>query len=116
MKSARVISTFCLLSFSAVNFFSGYNVNLYGGATYSDRTNNEYISCREFVPVLKNKLVINTNVILVTYGGDVFTSIIDQQKVYKNINDKPPKYRCASSTPKTRNIRLTKFNKKLPTK
>lgn len=55
------------------------NSNLYGGATYVARTNNEYIPCGEYVSIDKH---INTNFIT-TYGGDVFTQVVDMMKTVK---------------------------------
>lgn len=60
-----------------------WNINLYGGFTYSNRTLNEYIACSEYVPVTDNRLPINTNISLVTMGGDVYSGIYDHQKTIK---------------------------------
>ena len=60
------------------------NSSQYGGATYSSRSNNEYISCGEYVPVTQNGLPINTpSLTFKTFGGDIFTSIYDMQKTYQ---------------------------------
>lgn len=70
-----------------------YNASLYGGFGYTERTNNTYISCSEYVPVVHNKLNVNLNVSSLTvYGGDTYTSIYDHQKTVKNVLDAPPSY------------------------
>lgn len=76
-----------------------YNTNLYGGFGYTARTNNEYISCSEYVSVIKNKLPVNLTITnFKVYGGDVYTSIWDHQKTIKNVNDSPPQYNYLDST------------------
>lgn len=60
-----------------------WNINLYGGFTYANRTLNTYIPCSEYVHVLEDKLPINQNITLNTFGGDVYTSIYDHQKTIK---------------------------------
>jgi hypothetical protein len=66
-----------------------WNNNLYGGFGYVGRTNNEYIPCSEYVSTVNDELIINTNIDLVTLGGDVFNSYYDNQKVSKEYDFSP---------------------------
>lgn len=57
------------------------NSSLYGGATYFNRTENEYIPCGEYVPLIQNNLPTNfINKTYKVFGGDVFTVTEDMQK------------------------------------
>jgi hypothetical protein len=57
------------------------NANQYGGNTYSSRTLNEYINASEFRPISQGTVnIVDTPLV---YGGDVFTSIYDNQKSIK---------------------------------
>ena len=66
-----------------------WNNNLYGGFGHVARSNNEYIACSEYVPIVNNEFIINTNVTLNTLGGDVYTSYYDNQKVSKEYDLAP---------------------------
>jgi hypothetical protein len=66
-----------------------WNNNLYGGFGYVGRTNSEYIPCSEYVSTVNDELIVNTNIDLVTLGGDVFTSYYDNQKVSKEYTHAP---------------------------
>jgi len=61
------------------------NNNLYGGPTYINRSNNEYIPCGEYIPTTYNSIIIPQNVVsnYKTFGGDVFTTCYDFQKTFK---------------------------------
>ncbi len=55
------------------------NSTLYGGATYADRSNNEYIPCSEYIPITRHS---NTTPFK-CFGGDTFTTVYDAQKTFK---------------------------------
>lgn len=56
--------------------------NQYGGNTYNQRSNNEYIACSHFRPI-DNYLTVTTDTSYVL-GGDVYSQIYDNQKEIKN--------------------------------
>jgi len=60
------------------------NVSQYGGATYVNRSNNEYIPSGEFIPTTINNSPTNQNLTFINFGGDVFTTIYDMMKTIKN--------------------------------
>lgn len=55
----------------------------YGGNTYSDRTNNLYISTNQFRTITDSSSLTNTDLV---FGGDIFLSIYDTTKLFKNWN------------------------------
>lgn len=70
----------------------------YGGATYSARAGNEYISCGSYIPIKRDDITLTNNLALTidTFGGDVHLNYWDIQKVSKNIADgsvNSPKFR-----------------------
>jgi hypothetical protein len=54
----------------------------YGGNTYNQRSNNEYIACSHFRPI-DNYLTATTDSSQI-FGGDVYCQIYDNQKEIKN--------------------------------
>lgn len=64
------------------------NAKQYGGNTYSSRSNNEYIACGSFIPLVrKNNLLINNKIVTTNvFGGDVFINNWDLQKMMKDPN------------------------------
>ena len=60
------------------------NVSQYGGATYINRSNNEYIPSGEFIPTTVNNSSTNQNLTFINFGGDVFTTVYDMMKTVKN--------------------------------
>jgi hypothetical protein len=55
----------------------------YGGATYLDRSRNEYITTGAFIPnseIQRNNGVYKTNITV--FGGDIFVVLYDVQKFY----------------------------------
>lgn len=62
------------------------NVNQYGGNTYSARSQNEYLACGSYIPVVRKNKILSNNLSLTidTFGGDVFMNYWDHQKVLKN--------------------------------
>lgn len=54
-------------------------VNQYGGNTYADRANNEYILCSHFRPV-KTKITPYTDTSYI-FGGDVTNDIMDEERI-----------------------------------
>lgn len=87
-----------------------YNPLQYGGFGYNERAGREYISCSEYVPVIHNKVNVNLTATLKVYGGDVFTSIYDHQKVSKNVVDAPPTYTYYTILPPTASLSGARFN------
>lgn len=71
---------------SGTNKFFAYIYNAiidqYGGDTYTDRGNNEYIMCSHFRPI-KSKLTgyIDT---FKLYGGDTTNDIMDEERISRN--------------------------------
>lgn len=65
------------------------NIAQYGGATYSARSENEYIPCGSYIPIKRNDIILANNLSLSfdTYGGDVFTNYWDHQKAQKDSDD-----------------------------
>ena len=63
----------------------------YGGASYSARSNSEYIACGSFVPLNRNQQVLNNNknITFKCYGGDVHINYWDHQKISKNLDGTP---------------------------
>lgn len=83
-------STADLEIYKMLALYFKYNENQYGGQSYINRTNNEYISCSEFVSTLKNKSNINNTITNFTvFGGDIYTSIYNNTKNYKNFFNAP---------------------------
>jgi len=62
------------------------NNSLYGGATYVARTNNEYIACGEYIPVVQNNIPspYAGSYTFNNFGGDTFTVIYDMMKTVKS--------------------------------
>ena len=63
------------------------NPNQYNGNTYTARTTNEYIACGSYIPVNRNRKLLNNNVNLThkVFNGDVFLNYWDLNKIKKNI-------------------------------
>jgi len=63
------------------------NPNQYNGNTYTARTTNEYIACGSYIPVNRNRKLLNNNVTLTqkVFNGDVFLNYWDLNKIIKNI-------------------------------
>jgi len=59
------------------------NPTQYGGATYVNRSNNEYIPSGEFIPTTVNNSNTNLNLTFTNFGGDVFTTVYDMMKTVK---------------------------------
>ena len=60
------------------------NISQYGGATYINRSNNEYIPSGEFIPTTVNNSSTNQNLTFINFGGDIFTTVYDMMKTVKN--------------------------------
>lgn len=58
------------------------NANQYGGNTYSQRSLNNYISCMGYRPIGHSNISSFTDTIKI-FGGDVFTTIYDEQRAIK---------------------------------
>ena len=70
------------------------NAKQYGGNTYSSRSNNEYIACGSFIPLVrKNNLLVNNKIVTAkVFGGDVFINNWDLQKMIKDSTGVTYKY------------------------
>jgi len=70
------------------------NAKQYGGNTYSSRSNNEYIACGSFIPLVrKNNLLINNKIVTAkVFGGDIFINNWDLQKMIKDTTGVEYKY------------------------
>lgn len=64
------------------------NISQYGGATYINRSNNEYIPSGEFIPTTVNNSSTNQNLTFTNFGGDVFTAVYDMMKTVKSTGAK----------------------------
>jgi len=62
-------------------------LNQYGGDTYTNRANNEYIICSHFRTV-KNKSTDYNDISLI-FGGDVTNDIMDEQRIRVDWSDYP---------------------------
>jgi hypothetical protein len=58
--------------------------NQYGGNTYTQRSNNEYINCSHFRPIQEYITISGTIDTFKVFGGDIYTQIYDNQKAIKN--------------------------------
>ena len=56
----------------------------YGGNTYTQRSNNEYINCSHYRPIKAYITSTSTTDTFQVFGGDVFTQMYDNQKQIKN--------------------------------
>lgn len=76
------------LGHKLLGYYYRPNTNQYGGASYSSRTLNEYILCSEFRPLTKGNSGITDSIRI--FGGDVYTTIYDEQKQIKYWGATPP--------------------------
>ena len=61
-----------------------YNPDRYGGSTYTERSNSEYISCNNFINTTNNasNIISSENV----FGGDIVVSLYTEKKFYSTHN------------------------------
>lgn len=74
------------------------NASQYGGATYVNRSNNEYIPSGEFIPTTVNNFPTNQNLTFINFGGDMFTTVYDMMKSVKGAGSEYSVYQYDPST------------------
>lgn len=57
----------------------------YGGNTYTQRSNSEYIKCSNYIPIRNSSIPIQS--VFNCYGGDIFVNMYDSNRWCKNLGD-----------------------------